>query len=273
MRVSDALKQGVEVLAGAGIPDPAFTAELLLRHALHCERAWLFAHSGDELEDRVRIHYGRFLSERLKRKPTQYITGIQEFYGREFRVNQHVLIPRPETEHVVETALKYLTGPAVDVGTGSGAIAVTLALESGATVFACDISPDAISMASRNAATHKAQVRCVIGDLLTFVRPSSLELIVSNPPYIAEADKPGMQPEVRDWEPHGALFAGESGLDVYRALLAQGAMVLRPGAHMVLELGYDSLPGVRRLLGSAWEEVEVVQDLAGWARVFVARLL
>lgn len=261
------------MLSTGGVLSPAFTAEILLRHALHCDRAWLFAHAKDEFPERAWIHYGRYLNERLQGKPTQYITGIQEFYGRTFRVNRHVLIPRPETEHLVEAALEYLRDkPAtvLDIGTGSGAIAITLSLETGATVFACDVSTDALSVARRNAQSLAAPVQFFAADLLSSVRPLTFDLIVSNPPYISTGDAATLQPEVRDWEPHSALFAGAAGTEMYRMIFQQARSVLRPHSHLALELGYNSLTGVRKLLAPDWNEVAVIPDLAGWPRVLVA---
>ncbi len=167
---------------------PRLTAEVLLCHALHCDRAYLYAHGNDELKELHWIHYGRYLSERLKGKPTQYITHDQEFFGRNFYVNESVLIPRPETEHLVETALRYLAANrgarVLDVGTGSGAIAITLALESNHPVLASDISLPALVVAERNRATYSATVGFFAADLLESVAPASIDLLVSNPPYV-----------------------------------------------------------------------------------------
>src|SRR6516165_1593171 len=152
MTLKTALLQGVKLLEDAAIPVPRLTAEVLLAHAVHCQRSFLYAHPERELEEVEWIHYARFLHERLQAKPTQYITRRQEFYGREFFVSPAVLIPRPETEHVVESALRRLaeqTGPVVDVGTGSGAIAVTVGLESSAPLFATDLSGVALAVAYR----------------------------------------------------------------------------------------------------------------------------
>jgi release factor glutamine methyltransferase len=276
--VGAALRQGSEMLERAGresvaMDVPRLTAEVLLAHALHCDRAWLYAHSFDELPERAWIHYGRYLNERLQGKPTQYITGIQEFFGRTFRVNPHVLIPRPETEHLVQAALADLEQlpeqTIVDIGTGSGAIAITLALETGRRIFASDLSLDALHTAARNAKTLDANVGFFAGDFLGALKPASVDLIVSNPPYIAERDAPDMQREVRDWEPHGALFAGLTGNTAYETLIAQAQTVLRPGGRLMLELGYNSLDGVRHCLGPEWTERQLIHDLAGWARVLV----
>ena len=158
MTVQTALRQGTELLEKGGVAVPRLTAEVLLGHAMRVERVYLFAHPEQELREVEWLHYGRYLHERLGGKPTQYITGHQEFYGREFRVTPDVLIPRPETEHVVEVALEVARGArrVLDIGTGSGALAVTLQLEMGAETWATDISPAALRVAARNA----ARARC-----------------------------------------------------------------------------------------------------------------
>jgi release factor glutamine methyltransferase len=272
-----ALLQGTEILEKSAIPVARLTAEVLLCHALRCERAYIYAHSHDELTQHVWIHYGRYLNERLKGKPTQYITYRQEFYGREFYVDERVLIPRPETEHLVETALAALQGRpnarVLDVGTGSGAIAVSLALESRREIWASDLSVQALEVAERNRRQYEATVRFFAGDLLEAVRPQSLDLLVSNPPYVPGADAANMQSEVRDWEPHMALFAGNTGLEIYRRLIAGAENVLRPRGRLLMELGYRLLDDVREMLAVHWTEIEVVADLAGLPRVIGATRL
>ena len=174
---------------------------------------YLYAHPEQELREVEWIHYGRYLHERLQGKPTQYITRRQEFYGREFRVTPDVLIPRPETEHVVEVALAVARDARriLDVGTGSGALAVTLQLETGASALATDISPAAAAVAAANAVRLGARVDLMVCDLFSGIADRSMDLIVSNPPYVPLGTREGLQREVRDWEPHVALFAGESG--------------------------------------------------------------
>ena len=277
MTLGTALQQGTALLEKAALPVPRLTAEVLLCHALRAERAYLYAHSNDELTELAWIHYGRYLDERLQGKPTQYITHKQEFFGRDFYVNSDVLIPRPETEHLVETAVAYAkrVKPAtiVDVGTGSGAIAISLALELGRPLFASDVSVSALAVAARNAATHAAPVSFFACDLLEAVRPSSIDLLVSNPPYVPGEDAANMQTEVRDWEPHVALFAGDTGFEIYRRLIAQASVAVKPGGRLFFELGYRSLEGVREILAAAhWSDFEVVHDLAGWPRVIGATL-
>jgi release factor glutamine methyltransferase len=271
-----ALQQGVAILEKVPVPAARLTAEVLLCHALRCERAYLYAHANDQLTELAWIHYGRYLNERLSGKPTQYITRHQEFFGRDFYVNADVLIPRPETEHLVEAALAFCrqsNPPTIlDVGTGSGAIAISVALELGRPVFASDISVAALQVAARNIATHAAPVALFACDLLEAVRRRSVDLLLSNPPYVPGADAANMQTEVRDWEPHVALFAGDTGFEIYRRLIAQAEAVVKPGGRMYLELGYRSVDGVREMLASRWTDFEVTSDLAGWPRVIGATL-
>ncbi|MGC2657799.1 MAG: peptide chain release factor N(5)-glutamine methyltransferase [Bryobacteraceae bacterium] len=276
MTIRSALEQGSELLEKGAIPASRLTAEVLLCHALHCERPYLYAHDSDQLIDRAWIHYGRYLNERLGGKPTQYIIRRQEFYGRDFYVNEAVLIPRPETEHLVETAVAYLQErPSLrilDVGTGSGAIAISVALETGRTVLASDISLPALTVAERNRATYAANVDFFAGDLLAPVAHASIDLLLSNPPYVPGADAANMQREVRDFEPHVALFAGDSGLEIYRRLISEAELAVRAGGCLMMELGYQSLDGVRDMLSARWAGVSVVADLAGLPRMISAQL-
>jgi release factor glutamine methyltransferase len=273
MTLQTALLQGTKLLEEAVVPVPRLTAEVLLSHALHHDRSYLYAHSDEELAERAWIHYGRYLHERLKGKPTQYITGRQEFYGREFRVTRDVLIPRPETEHLVEAALARI-GPGqvvLDVGTGSGAIAVTLALETNARVLATDLSLPALCVAAWNARKLEAAVALVASDLASALAERSIDVLVSNPPYVPRTDQDGLQREVRDWEPDVALFGGATGLEIYERLVADARRVLRPGGWLLVELGYNSLEPVRGMLAPGWSEIEVKHDLAGLPRVLAGR--
>jgi release factor glutamine methyltransferase len=272
MTLQTALLQGTQLLEEAAVGVPRLTAEVLLSHALKCERVYLYAHPEQELREVEWLHYGRYLHQRLQGKPTQYITKRQEFYGREFRVSPDVLIPRPETEHVVEVALAVARGARrmLDVGTGSGALAVTLQLETGASAFATDISAAAARVAAGNCARLGARVDFVVCDLLSGIANRSMDLIVSNPPYVPLADKHGLQREVRDWEPHVALFAGESGCELYQGIAADAPRVLRPGGWLVMELGFGSVNRVSALL-EGWNEVRVEPDLAGIPRVIAGR--
>ncbi|MEQ1949136.1 MAG: peptide chain release factor N(5)-glutamine methyltransferase [Bryobacteraceae bacterium] len=283
MTVREALLQGQKLLEDAGISAPRLTAEVLLLHAISHDkatrgepppdRAWLYAHSSDELREVWWIHYGRYLHQRIGGKPTQYITGRQEFYGRDFRVTPDVLIPRPETEHLIEAALAHMSGVrrVLDVGAGSGAIAVTLALESKAKVFSSDISLAALRVASENARRLHAEVVFVACDLGSAFAEASFDLVVSNPPYVPDSDRATMQREVRDFEPASALFAGQEGLDVYRRLVPEAARLLCPGGWLVMELGDTSAEPVREMLTS-WRDVSIINDLAGLPRVAQAQL-
>lgn len=275
LTIHTALVQGTRLLEDGVIPAPRLTAEVLLAHALRQERSYLYAHSTDPLSEVAWIHYGRYLHERLQGKPTQYITHKQEFYGREFRVTRDVLIPRPETEHLVEAALARIRpGDRVfDAGTGSGAIAITLVMESKAKVIGGDLSLAALHVAMQNAVALGASVAWVAADLASALADHSLDLLVSNPPYVPRVDEPGLQREVRDWEPHLALFAGPTGLEIYERLIEQARRVLRPGGWLLFELGYNSLGAVENMLIEGWQDLEVKQDLAGFPRVMAARLL
>ena len=272
LSIQAALQQGTALLEKAAIGAPRLTAEVLLCHALHRERVYLYAHATDPLTEVAWIHYGRYLHERMQGKPTQYITGRQEFFGREFRVSPDVLIPRPETEHLVEAAMARLSAGdrVLDAGTGSGAIAVTLALETGARVFACDLSLPALKIAVANGARLGAPVCWLAADLASPIADHSLDMLVSNPPYVSSVDEPTLQHEVRAWEPHLALFAGPTGAEVYLRLIEQARRVLKPGGWLLLELGYNSLEPVRSMLGVP--AMEVISDLTGLPRVLAAKL-
>jgi release factor glutamine methyltransferase len=273
MIVQTALLQGTALLEEAAVPVPRLTAEVLLANALRRERTYLFAHSEHELSELEWLHYGRYLHERIQGKPTQYITGRQEFYGREFRVTSDVLIPRPETEHVVETALRIAPRARriLDVGTGSGILAVTLRVEINSQAWATDISPAALHVAARNAENLGAPVSFVACDLASAIATASMDLIVSNPPYVPLGDKAGLQREVRDWEPHAALFAGPTGIEIYERLVRDAERVLVAGGWLVMELGFGLLDRVAGLFSSGWQDLEVVPDLAGIPRVLAAR--
>lgn len=266
------------------------TAEVLLAHAMHCERIYFHAHPEQELREVEWLHYGRYLHESLKGEPTQYITHKQEFYGREFRVTPDVLIPRPETEQLVETVLRRIhdAKTIIDVGTGSGAIAITLALEARRQVIATDISLAALTVAANNAYVGQdailrrvgnppgvgrdigteAPVCFVAADLLTPFPNEIADIIVSNPPYIAEEDRATLQTQVRDWEPALALFAGPEGLSIYERLIPEASRVLKPGGLLALEIGYGQSAAVSALT-KGWRNLQIYPDLAGIPRVLV----
>jgi release factor glutamine methyltransferase len=267
MTIRTALEQGSELLARDAIAAPRLTAEVLLGHAMRRDRTYFFAHPEQELREVEWLHYGRYLDERLKGKPTQYITKRQEFFGREFVVSRDVLIPRPETELLVEEVLKLRPGGVVvDVGTGSGIVAVTLALELGRPVIATDLSHEACAVAWGNARRLEAVVEFLETDLLGAFGDGMADVIVSNPPYVPLADRESLQREVRDWEPSLALFGGREGLSVYERLIPEAWRVLRPGGVLALEFGYLQAGAVCALVGG-WTKVRLSNDLAGIPRV------
>jgi len=274
MRIQTALQQAASLLEEAGIIAPRLTAEVLLCHVLGRERSYLYGHPEETLSETAWLHYGRHLHQRLQGKPTQYITGRQEFFGRPFLVTPAVLIPRPETEHVVETALRVGRGARriLDVGCGSGALAVTLSVESRAEVVATDISTAALHVAAENARRLGAGVQFIACDLASALAPGSVDLLVSNPPYVPQGAADGLQREIREWEPPIAVFAGPTGLEIYQGLIREAARVLRPGGVVVFELGFKCLDGVRIMLEGGWRDIVVEDDLAGIPRVITARI-
>lgn len=252
---------------------PQLTVEVLLSHLLGCERSYLYAHPERELSHDQSSAFEALVVRRLEGEPTQYITGVQEFYGREFRVTPDVMIPRPETEHVIEALLAVCPDARriVDAGTGSGAIAVTAQLELGCEALATDVSRPALDVAAGNSSRLGAAVSLVACDLLSAVANRSVDVVASNPPYVPEADAPGLQREVRDFEPHVALFGGPDGLDNYHRLVEGSPRVLRPGGWLILELGIRQLDPVRAMLGPDWSEARVFPDLAGLPRVLAVQ--
>jgi len=252
-------------------------AELLLMHLLKRSRAWLIAHNDELLADELSVSYTELLERRRKGEPIQYITGETEFYGLPFLVTPDVLIPRPETEHLVEKVIELASDFAapriVDVGTGSGAIAVALAHKlPHASITATDISLRALALAEENAKSNGASIRFLVGDLLAPTEGERFEIIVSNPPYVAMSDRDSLDVEVRDYEPALALFAGEDGLEVYRRLIPAAFEALTPGGFLVLEIGYSQSPAITELLTcSGFQQIEFVPDLQGISRVACAR--
>ena len=251
---------------------------------LDCDRAYLYAHPERELTADEMQCYDKALARRATGVPAQYITGHQEFWGLDLIVSPAVLIPRPETEHVVETVLG-LAKPdgrgrpsphglrIVDVGTGSGAIALALARElPSAAIYATDISDEALEVARANAARHELTSRITFHqtDLLSRLPQGDFDFVVSNPPYVGESEEDSVQLEVRKFEPRNAVFAGPTGLEVIERLIPQAQTALKPGAWLVFEISGTIADGVRRLL-SGWEEVAITHDLQGIPRVAAAR--
>jgi release factor glutamine methyltransferase len=260
-------------------------AELLLMFTLGCDRAYLYAHPERELTNDEQSSYEAALAERARGVPAQYITGHQEFWGMDFIVTPAVLIPRPETEHVIEAVLELAgveraggqecpphTLRIADLGTGSGCIALALARElPEADIHATDISAAALEIARANAARHQLENRIQFHqtDLLEGLKPD-FDFIVSNPPYVGESEQDQVQLEVRKFEPRVAVFAGPSGIEVITRLISQAENVLRPGGWLVMEISGTIADKVRRLL-DGWEEVHMASDLQGIPRVAQAR--
>jgi release factor glutamine methyltransferase len=252
-------------------------AELLLTHTLKKSRSWLIAHGDELLSDELFLSYSELLERRRRGEPIQYITGESEFYGLPFRVTPDVLIPRPETEHliekVIELAARFEPPRIVDVGTGSGAIAVALAHKlPNAQITATDICPQALAVASKNAKNNGVDLRFLSGDLLAPVAAEKFEFVVSNPPYVPSGDRATLSAEVREYEPALALFAGDDGLDVYRRLIPAAFGALTLGGYVALEIGYCQSPAITELLVRAgFEQIEFVPDLQNIPRVACAR--
>jgi len=274
--VGGELARAVARLAAAGVPEPRADAEVLLARALGTSRAGMVAASRDVLSARAAETFGALLARRAAREPVQYIVGEWEFWSLPLAVDPRVLIPRSETELVVKTVLRVACGKSriVDVGTGSGAIALALARElPRAPVCATDVDPAALAVARANLARHAPSVRLVCGDLLTAFRPRSVDVVASNPPYVADGEHADLLPEVRDHEPARALLAGADGLAVLRRLLAGAPEVLVPGGWLIVEMGAGQADAVRSAVvrDGRYEEVKTIEDHAGIARVLMAR--
>jgi release factor glutamine methyltransferase len=269
-------------------------AELLIMFTLDCDRAYLYAHPERELTPDEMRRYDEVLARRATGVPAQYITGHQEFWGLDLIVSPAVLIPRPETEHVVEAALERAKADGrelalslqkgrpslhnlsiVDVGTGSGAIALALAKELPTTqIHATDISPEALEVARANAARHELTSRITFHqtDLLDGFPPDSFDIVVSNPPYVGDSEEDSVQLEVRKFEPRNAVFAGPTGVEVIERLTPQAREALVPGGWLIFEISGTIADRVRSLLSSSdWNEVAIKNDLQRIARVAIAR--
>ena len=297
MQLKESLSSAIARLTADHVPSPRLNAELLLMFTLDCDRAYLFAHPERELTAEEQTRYDAALADRRRGVPAQYITGHQEFWGMDLIVGPAVLIPRPETEHVIETVLELRTsdlrlqpsiaasssasevrGPRtevriVDVGTGSGCIALALAKEfPSAEIHATDISPAALEIARANAARHQFEKRIQFhqADLLEGLNLFDLDFVVSNPPYVGESEEDQVQLEVRKFEPRNAVFAGPSGMEVIARLVPQAHAVLRPGGWLVLELSGTIAGPVQQLL-AGWDDVLLIPDLQSIPRIARAR--
>jgi release factor glutamine methyltransferase len=254
---------------------PRRDAELILAHVLGCDRAALLTHPERVLLPAETNQFENLLTRRQASEPVQYLTGAQEFFGLLFEVSPDVLIPRPETEHLVEAVLERFDRDAnpriVDVGTGSGAIAVAIAHAlPRSQVTALDLSPSALEVARRNAERHGVidRVTLLQSDLLAAAGPREFDVVVSNPPYIADGER--LEPQVANYEPRSALYAGPTGLEIYQRLIPQARNALVPGGWLIMEIGYGQQPALQTLL-RGWREVSFAPDLQGIPRVVLAR--
>jgi release factor glutamine methyltransferase len=280
MQLKKAVDAAHKLFTANDVPSPRLNAELLMMLVLGRERAYLYAHPDLELTSEEEFHYDQVVDERARGVPTQYITGHQEFWGLDLLVSPVVLIPRPETEHVVETVLEAVkelkpvaTLKLVDVGTGSGAIALALASElPRAEIHACDISDDALEMARLNAARLGLEQRISFrkSDLLSAYAGEKFDFVVSNPPYVGESEMDKVQKQVREFEPKIAVFSGEEGMDIYRRLIPEAREALKRGGMLVVEIGFSTEKKVRELLQD-WADVQVTADLQGIPRVVGAK--
>jgi release factor glutamine methyltransferase len=295
MEIREALKTGIRKLRDGNIHAYTLAAEVLLLHATRKERAWLYAHPEEQLSAAEEKEFLEMLARRAAGEPVQHLTGHQEFWGLDFEVTRDVLIPRPETEHLIEVTLDRLALREVragrpqatdgaglliaDVGTGSGCIAIALAKQlPKATFYAADISAAALAVARRNALRHgvSQQIAFASASLLGHAPSASnpaarFDAIVSNPPYIGLREAAGLDREVRDHEPATALYGGQEGYEFYGELILEAAAHLASGGLLVLELGYNSLPAVAPLLeGPEWTRLSITSDLAGIPRVIAA---
>jgi release factor glutamine methyltransferase len=282
--VRSALHDAIAQLLAAETPSHALAAELLLMRATGRDRAWIYAHPEAVMDEGAARRFFELVAQRAAGTPTQYLTGRQEFWGLEFEVTPAVLIPRPETEHVIEVVLERLRPREVssplrvaDVGTGSGCIAVALAKElPGSEIVATDISTPALEVARRNAERHGVlhRVLFVECDLLQGAgrEAARFDVVVSNPPYVAREKESELACEVREHEPHEALFGGTTGIEIYARLIEQAAVNLRAGGGLlVLEIGYGAAERVRSNFdANLWADIQLANDLAGIPRVISA---
>jgi release factor glutamine methyltransferase len=301
VQLREALASAITRLTAEHVPSPRMNAELLLMFTLGCDRAYIYAHPERELAVDEKTRYDAVLAERAHGIPAQYITGHQEFWGMDLIVTPAVLIPRPETEHVIETVMELQAsasgarhaafGPRtaairvsasrtpdagcrmIDVGTGSGCIALALAKElPQAEIHATDTSAAALEVARANAARHQLESRIQFreADLLAGFENSSFDFIVSNPPYVGESEADEVQLEVRKFEPHNAVFAGPTGVEVITRLIPQAHAALKPGGWLVMEISGTIADSVTKLLNS-WQNVAIKPDLQSIPRVVRAQ--
>jgi len=279
MSLKEVVDAAADFFQDSEVPSPRLNAELLLMFVLGCDRSYLFAHPEQLLKPEEDARYREVVRERAGGCPTQYITGHQEFWGLDLLVSPSVLIPRPETEHVVETTLELvrLRDPEaplrmIDIGTGSGCLALAFAKElPKAEIHACDISEPALEMAGINAARLRLErVQFKKSDLLSAYPAEHFDFVISNPPYVGEMEADKVQKQVKDFEPRIAVFSGMEGLDIYKRLIPQAEEAVSSGGWLVMEIGFSTEAKVKALL-TGWEEVITTADLQGIPRVVAAR--
>jgi release factor glutamine methyltransferase len=275
--IANAILEASQALRNAGVPEPRREAGSLLAHVMGKDRTFLISHATDDLNEETLETFAASVRRRALGEPQQYITGTQNFFGLEFAVNREVLIPRPETELLVEAALNLMdhsTTPQLicDIGTGSGCIAITLAhLRPTSRAVAVDISEGAIRVAKANANRHAVSDRVsflVANAFESLVQKNGFDLIVSNPPYVSATSLPGLQREVRDHEPLLALTPGDDGLTIIRRLIRESPAYLKPGGHLLFEIGFDQHEAVHDIIDSnVWRLLEIQPDLQGIPRI------
>jgi release factor glutamine methyltransferase len=282
MTIAETLKSAAEILRAASVPDNLLDAQTLLAEAIGCDRTYLIVNFNQLLTEDALTRYRELIERRAAGEPLQYITGRQEFFGLEFEVTPDVLIPRPETEIIIEETVRLAhlseieKSVIVDVGTGSGCIAITLARElPSSRAAATDVSTAALKVARRNALRHGLidRIDLVAANLLdAFAEKPFADFIISNPPYVADRELAALQREVRDWEPRIALTDFGDGLSFYRRLLSQSRPRIKPGGYLICEIGYSQSESVIAMIDhTVWHEHRLIDDLQGIPRTLVLK--
>lgn len=277
--ISETLKTAAEVLQQSGIAEPRREANSLLAFALQKDKTFLIAHSEYELSPDEEKRFQKFLQRRANREPFQYITGKQEFYGLDFEVSKDVLIPRPETELIVENAVELLpeNGRFCEVGIGSGCISVSILHEiKTASAIGLDISEKALQIAEKNAETHNVLDRLELktSNIFDTLPSEKFDLIVSNPPYISSESIKNLQPEVCRFEPHPALTDGKDGLSIIKKIIVKTPKYLKPDGFLLMEIGFDQSEEVKKMFSpKIWQTVDFLADLQNIPRVAKANLV
>jgi release factor glutamine methyltransferase len=283
--IIETINKAMIELATAGITNARLDAEVLLSHIIGKDRVWLITHRDDALDGRDQRDFDEALRRRAKREPLQYLIGNQEFWGLEFKVTPDVLIPRPETELIIEAALAIVQdrnqqARIVDLCTGSGCIAVSLAKElTSAHVIATDASERALAVARENARYHGVadRIRYLEGDLFCPLEELDIrgrvDIMVSNPPYVRAGDLPALQPEVKDYEPLMALIAGPEGTEMAKRIIKTAPEYLKKNGALIMEMGLGQAEALTRMAEAtgAYTRPEILKDLAGIERVIVAK--